>query len=797
MFQRVLLAAALLGVLAGSAFWWNQPYAPLWGQATTSQGGSSSAAACTPARILYLNLQPTMYDRSGELPEFREMQALGFNITLANRNSLKTITKDALSSYNVLWVHGGCAGESFPLGKTEIAAIRDFYLTGNDLVIEAGDNYGGGIYGPPNASCQLRANQIAANLGLTFSGRIQYGQTTDGCQEIAGGTGSILAGVGKVFRDSSGEMTLGGTVTWGTTKPEFAGRIPSTGAPVLAQIKPEKGHGAVIFTAQDQGFQKRCSGQNGKLYKNIFAFLGHGLDCKEPSSETKAVDIAGGTCSLLTRPLYGSGSIRVACPAGTVIMGGGWDGNAASAIDYSRPFEVGQGWECEGNNDDSTGVCTAVCCDAFQYESIVTYREGGLSDNLVPVCPQSYQLLGGGFIDGTKNKDEDALSPQDSVNGWRCFDDDSTGASGQCFALCGRRKSGEDRMTCTTASVTGHQATPVTVACPQGTFVTGGGFDDASNTDGRQDMSMPTPSGDGWMCQKTANNKNTLPNVCYARCCTLPELVLTAMLSSAASRPSAASSASSDWPASSAQSVTSSQASSASSSSSSSVTPVASSQGQSFPPVPPPSSPPPLPPPSSRPSSLPTSASSPLAVARASSPTAASSIAPPPASPPPSSAIRTASQPPPSSAPACPADACKTTGNAYCKKTGLTCAAIGTQPCFVCLAPIAAPPVLPGTSASSAALVVLVTSEAAAPPASSRLPSSPRPSPPSRSSAQAPSPPSSRKEAYAVLPAAVITPWQPAVRGDSPPLGATGPGTLGVMAAGAAAGLAWMRKKRK
>ena len=770
----------------------------------TSSSSSSSTDVCTPARILYFNLQPSLYGRDAELAEFREAKAAGFDITLANRNSIPTITKNAFDIYNVLWLHGGCAGEAFPLKEAELNVIKDFYLKGGSLIVDAGDNYAGGIYGPAGANCQDRANQVAKNLGVEFSGRVQYATSADGCRAIKADSSPLLADVGKIFRESSGEMKLLPIVAWGKTKPVFHGSIDVTGAPVFAAIQKESGHGGVIFSPQDQGMQIRCTGQTGTIYKNIFTFLGHELNCKEPESVTTTTEIPGANCQIVRKSLYGSGAVQVPCPTQTVIMGGGWNNGTSELTDYSRPLEIGQGWECHGNKEDSSGMCSAVCCDSFYYDSLVTVRDGVLNNKLTPTCPQSYSVVGGGFYDTTKIRDEDTLKPSDDLNGWQCHDDDSDTAGSRCFAVCAKRKDANDPMICKTVSTTAGQDKGTTVLCPRGSFLTGGGFDDLSSTNKDQDASMPTPNSDGWYCQKTGNKDGLTANICYARCCTLPEVTLLAALSSKNSSATAASlgvSSGTSIASSTTAPVTSSAINNASSMFSILVSPSSSSPSSetvsSF--------------------ALPFSAQAPSSISSAQTSLSSSvTLPPPPASSTRPPAISSASPISASSAPAaamtvssssvmssssyvsapaaCPPNACRNQGDAYCRMNGnLRCAEIATEPCFVCLAEIgfAQPSSSPPLSSLPLAPTVETESSLSSHATMSSLHSA--------SSVAQTSSPVVRftSSAPGVLPAILLTPWYPAASEAHVALGASGPGTLGVMAAGAASGLLWMRKRRK
>lgn len=759
-----------------------------------TQSSSSSSQTCTPARLLYFNLQPSLYGRDGPLPEFNEVQALGVDATFANRNSTPAINAAVLAPYNILWLHGGCGGESYPLKPAEISAIKSFFTKGGSLILDAGDDEAGGDQGPAGADCQSRINAVSENLGVSFSGHVQYAQGNV-CRPIRNSGSTLLDNISKIRRDSSGKMTIG-PVTWGKAKPVFTGVIPETGEPVLAVLPPQDTDGGAIFSPQDQGLIEQCSGADGLLYKHILTYLNHPVDCAAPSVKTTVTPIAGGSCSLVQKSLYGSGAVQVPCPAGTVIMGGGWNNGAGDVFTESRPFEVGQGWQCTGNRQSADATCTAVCCDDTVYSSIVVERDGGLSDDLTPTCPNGSQLVSGGFIDAAIGKDQDTIAPRDDVNGWECYNDDSTGTTGsRCFALCAQRIIRGDVLTCQTKSLAAPQDAGVSVACPPNTFITGGGFKDMQGGNHDQDESMPLPTADGWACAKQGNTKTgTGANICYARCCSLPEGITDPGPVSSRAALSSSSSASGQTVLSS-----SSQAQAASFPS------VGSSQAYVIPGyIPPPAgqnSPASAAPSSETSSAETTSFSSasiavssqeqavvsssafPSSVASSSAQTTSQTVAFASVS---SAAMQSSSAPiitsafstsVSSAAPMrCPQNACALGGDGYCSAYQATCAAIADAPCFVCL-----------TASGTREMPVLASSMGYIP--SVQVESSSVRSLPPVSSSSAAGITGSPVTAQ-ILPPIVVS-------SGHAPVGATGPGTLAMMAAGASSGVALIRRGRR
>ena len=124
-------------------------------------------------------------------------------------------------------------------------------------------------------------------------------------------------------------------------------------------------------------------------------------------------------------------------------------------------------------------------------------------------------MLGGGFgFEGISDDDQDASQPFE--NGWYCEDDVSY-AGAECYAVCGDAK--EDyEMTCETVEVQGSFNDGIEVMCNAGTYLTSGGFYDASGNDDDQDYNHPIDN--GWYCEEDRSDGDS---VCYARCCSFEE----------------------------------------------------------------------------------------------------------------------------------------------------------------------------------------------------------------------------------------------------------------------------------
>jgi hypothetical protein len=179
-----------------------------------------------------------------------------------------------------------------------------------------------------------------------------------------------------------------------------------------------------------------------------------------------------------------------ACPAGDVVVGGG--GYQATQklgedIGSSYPNSEGSGWIVFFNNEKSfsnTGVAVAICAAAsslanysVQYGALVTVPADGEAQGVV-TCPSGTVSLGGGAAsEGKQPYQAMAASAPFGTNGWRTYlaSAGSRSTEGQAAVVCATEPAGWAQVASNYVTNPAGKATVVTVNCPAGTKVLGGG----------------------------------------------------------------------------------------------------------------------------------------------------------------------------------------------------------------------------------------------------------------------------------------------------------------------------------
>jgi len=203
--------------------------------------------------------------------------------------------------------------------------------------------------------------------------------------------------------------------------------------------------------------------------------------------------------------------IQVNCPTGYTVTGGGFADKYYTEDDEDASYPKGNGWYCREDRSNPNSECYAVCWDSSLISTDFIIKIGNQESGVEVGCGSS-TVLGGGFgLEAVNDDDQDASHPKG--NGWYCEDDNSYSGA-ECYAVCGDAK--EDyEMTCETVEVQGNFNDGVEVMCNAGTYLTSGGFFDASGNDDDQDYNHPIDN--GWYCEEDRSDGDS---VCYARCCT-------------------------------------------------------------------------------------------------------------------------------------------------------------------------------------------------------------------------------------------------------------------------------------
>jgi hypothetical protein len=191
-------------------------------------------------------------------------------------------------------------------------------------------------------------------------------------------------------------------------------------------------------------------------------------------------------------PAHSQAATTAVCPTGDVVVGGGGyqvTQELREDLNSSLPDSEGTGWIVYFNNEKSssnTGVVVAICAAAssltdysVQYGALVTVPADGEAQATV-TCPSGTVSLGGGTdmeTTGTETYDAMDASAPYGTNGWRTYmssaGSDST--SGLAAVVCATEPSGWAQVSSDYVNNPAGKTTNVTVKCPAGTRVLGGG----------------------------------------------------------------------------------------------------------------------------------------------------------------------------------------------------------------------------------------------------------------------------------------------------------------------------------
>ena len=235
-------------------------------------GTDDPANACVSRRLLVYALQPAGSSAPYEA-QFSElvpvMSAMGFDVTFENRAGTPLLTFEHLSSFDIVLFGSGCGGETGLPSADELDALRRFYLAGGSFVVVTDDAIGDSS---APGSCHARVNPIVGPVGVFFSGTVDH--TALGCAPVQS-THPVLQGL-TLGRFTSADVTLLGSVSWGTDLPVLIGTL-ADGSPAEVLVERTEAHGAVLLS-NDFGSMS-CDGP--RYLGNIIRSLG----CKAPPLE--------------------------------------------------------------------------------------------------------------------------------------------------------------------------------------------------------------------------------------------------------------------------------------------------------------------------------------------------------------------------------------------------------------------------------------------------------------------------------------------------------------------------------
>ena len=220
-------------------------------------------------------------------------------------------------------------------------------------------------------------------------------------------------------------------------------------------------------------------------------------------------------------PANSNGNTTVTCPAGSVVVSGGFASSDGVLIWDS--FRDGNGWRVFGRNTTGSSqlinvyaTCLFNTGGSVSHELRQTNVDANGATQLVANCPGSSIVTGGGWIIGATNPIEIYNSSR-LDNGWQIWVNNSGGDTPlvNVYAICLSGVSGSTSQSGTTnGEVPANGTLNQITTCPTNTYVTGGGF--ATNIGVL--IYNTTKSGNGWQnfARNTTGTQKLLNT--YATC---------------------------------------------------------------------------------------------------------------------------------------------------------------------------------------------------------------------------------------------------------------------------------------
>jgi hypothetical protein len=177
-----------------------------------------------------------------------------------------------------------------------------------------------------------------------------------------------------------------------------------------------------------------------------------------------------------------NGSTTVTCPAGSVVVSGGFASSTGLRVYHS--MMDGNGWRVYARNNSGSSRLLNVYATCLS-NSGGTVTQAFFQGEAVPndtahlevACPAGSVVTGGGWVIGSTNPVEIYNSTR-AGNGWQIYINNTGGSSPliNVYAICLSGVSGSTTQVYETGDVPGNDIGNVNRACPAGSYVTGGGF---------------------------------------------------------------------------------------------------------------------------------------------------------------------------------------------------------------------------------------------------------------------------------------------------------------------------------
>jgi hypothetical protein len=196
-----------------------------------------------------------------------------------------------------------------------------------------------------------------------------------------------------------------------------------------------------------------------------------------------------------------NGSSTIACPASSVVTGGGFALNN-NMIAYTHSQD-GNAWTTYAkNNGASSGLLNsyAVCLFASMGTTSMVWNQvtisAGTNGNAFVACPAGSVVTGGGYASNTNLF---VYNSSMSSNGWQVYAQNTSGSSQllNSYATCLAGTTGSTSQVLAQKSIPSGASDGAEASCPAGTILTGGGFAGSTNI-WVYNISMKTMDSETW-----------------------------------------------------------------------------------------------------------------------------------------------------------------------------------------------------------------------------------------------------------------------------------------------------------
>jgi len=263
----------------------------------------------------------------------------------------------------------------------------------------------------------------------------------------------------------------------------------------------------------------------------LTVMAGTGVASASPQPASKLTGYTYKEASV-TVPANGQAKATAKCPKGDdVVGGGGYQATQNTEEDLNSSAPSGdRKWAVEFNNQagsSDTGVAVAICVAA---SSLTDYSvQIGTTVDVSPnstveanvTCPGGTVALGGGWVnEGTAVTDSNGASDPLGTNAWRAYPAAGASAtSGYAVTPCAAKPTKWQQVASSYSVNPVSTATSVTVACPKGTRVLGGGdFNDSNSSLVDIGLTSSLSSLKGWSTTEDNNSSSSESVDAWAVC---------------------------------------------------------------------------------------------------------------------------------------------------------------------------------------------------------------------------------------------------------------------------------------